>query len=190
RKHFIPLESSPNVFTKLIHELSGSRDLHVEDVLTLEASMLPPATLAMILVLPTSEAYESRKKEEDAALEEYQGSPGTGGLTWLKQTINNACGFYAAAHVLCNGKAAGMIRRDSVLAGVLRLCENKDPAQSARIVEGSEKIEDAYKAASKLCETAAPISAEDEVDHHYICFVELNDGRVFELDGDRKAPLE
>lgn len=30
-------------------------------------------------------------------------------VTWFKQTINNACGFYGILHAICNGEARKMM---------------------------------------------------------------------------------
>lgn len=36
-----------------------------------------------------------------------------------------------------------------------------------------------------------PDDPEDEVDFHYVCFVRSQtDGRLYELDGDRKGPID
>lgn len=37
----------------------------------------------------------------------------------------------------------------------------------------------------------APLDAEAEVDFHFVCFVNSNkSARIFELDGDRKCPID
>jgi ubiquitin carboxyl-terminal hydrolase L3 len=74
RKHFIPLESNPDVFTDLIHKLGVSATLSFRDVLTLdEPDLLPRPAIALILIFPTSEAYESQKAKEEAKRDEYIG---------------------------------------------------------------------------------------------------------------------
>ena len=37
--------------------------------------------------------------------------------------------------------------------------------------------------------TAVPASAEDEVDFHYVCFVKSRSGQLYEMDGDKKGPV-
>ncbi len=35
------------------------------------------------------------------------------------------------------------------------------------------------------------MNAEDEVDYHYVCFAKSNkDGHLYELDGDKKGPID
>jgi ubiquitin carboxyl-terminal hydrolase L3 len=37
--------------------------------------------------------------------------------------------------------------------------------------------------------TSVPEDAEEEVDYHYVCFIKDKNGRIIELDGDRKGPI-
>ena len=108
-KHFIPLESNPDVFTELAHKLGLSTSLVFEDVLSLDdpelLGFLPRPAFALILVFPTTDDYEKRVQDEDAKVEEFRTSGGAGDLVFFKQTINNACGLYAILHAVCNGEA-------------------------------------------------------------------------------------
>jgi ubiquitin carboxyl-terminal hydrolase L3 len=111
RKHFIPLESNPEVFTQLIHDLGVSPKLSFQDVLTLdEPAMFPRPALALVLIFPAAETYESQRVKEDAQYEEYASAENEE-VVWFKQTINNACGLYAILHAVCNGKAKQFIGR-------------------------------------------------------------------------------
>lgn len=102
KKHFIPLESDPEVFTSLAHELGLSSKLRFEDVYTLEVQ---PA-IAAILIWPTREDYDERIKEYhvDQKIE-------TKDVIWLRQTINNACGLYSILHAMLNGRAVRFLGR-------------------------------------------------------------------------------
>lgn len=112
QKHFIPLESNPDVFTQLAHELGVPPSLSFQDVLTLDdPTLFPRPALALILIFPTSETYETQKLEEEAMYEEYMGSTDGEDVVWFKQTINNACGLYAILHAVCNGDARNFIRK-------------------------------------------------------------------------------
>ncbi len=104
RKHFLPLESNPDVFNEFIHHLGASGELAFEDVFTLdEPELLPRPTLAVILIFPTTAAYEARKAAAESSRTEYSGSGNGEPVVWFKQTINNACGMYAVLHALSNG---------------------------------------------------------------------------------------
>lgn len=65
----------------------------------------PRPALALILVLPTSEAYERQIAGNEATRQDYAGSGDDEDVVWFKQTINNACGLYGILHAVCNGKA-------------------------------------------------------------------------------------
>lgn len=106
-KHFIPLESSPEIFTELAHNLGLPASLEFHDVLSLDdpelLGMLPRPVYGLILILPTTEAYEKRVQDEDIKLESLQGAKQNGDVVFFTQTINNACGLYAILHAVCNG---------------------------------------------------------------------------------------
>jgi ubiquitin carboxyl-terminal hydrolase L3 len=108
-KHFIPLESNPEVFTELIHKLGVAETLCFQDVFSLDdpdlLALVPRPAYALILVFPTSPAYEDKVEKEDEGLEEYQHTGKDEEVVFFKQTINNACGLYAILHAVCNGDA-------------------------------------------------------------------------------------
>ena len=103
-KHFIPLESNPDVFNALMGHLGASKRLRFEDVVSLDEPDLHP--LALILVFPTPEDYEAKRAAEDRESGQCGNSED---VFWFKQTINNACGLYAIFHALTNGEAREMI---------------------------------------------------------------------------------
>ena len=108
-KHFTPLESNPTVFTGLARDLGLSGSLQFEDVFGLDddsLAMLPRPVHALVLVFPTDEQYEQRRKE-DAKIWTTEPSKD---VVWFEQTIHNACGLYGLLHAVCNGGAKGEIR--------------------------------------------------------------------------------
>lgn len=123
KKHFIPLESNPDVFNKLIRLLGASPSLSFEDVLSLELSF-PYPVFALILVFPTTESYENRKTLEDARLEECRGGEVDNDIIWFKQTINNACGLYGILHALSNGPARDLLG-ESGLSDIFFIFSNR-----------------------------------------------------------------
>lgn len=97
RKHFIPLESDPSIFTDLMHKLGVSTSYAFLDVWSLEDTIdIPRPVLALLLILPSCPEYEKSlvtHKDCDASNKE---------VIWMKQTINNACGLYGILHAVCN----------------------------------------------------------------------------------------
>ena len=111
-KHYIPLECNPDLFTQLIHKLGLSSNLTFQDLFSLDPDMLafvPRPVLALILVFSTSDVYEKEKAIEESAREDYEGRGEAEDVTWFKQTINNACGFYGILHAICNEEAMEII---------------------------------------------------------------------------------
>ena len=108
-KPFIPLESNPEVFTELVHKLGVSESLCYQDVFSLDdpdlLAFIPRPAYALVLVFPTTEAYEARCEQEEARTGPYEGNGESEPVVWYKQTIYNACGLYALLHGISNGAA-------------------------------------------------------------------------------------
>ncbi|EOA86512.1 hypothetical protein ACJQWK_08997 [Exserohilum turcicum] len=190
-KHFIPLESNPEVFTELAHKLGLSASLEFEDVFSLDEELLalvPRPVLGLILVFPTTEEYEKKVEDEDALLESFQSSEQSEDVVFFKQTINNACGLYAILHTVCNGEARDRLKNDSVIAKVLNTSSSVDELVEA--LENSTELETSYASVACKGNTEAPSSAEEEVDYHYIAFVKCKNDHLYQLDGDRKRPID
>lgn len=120
RKHYIPLESNPELFTQLAHRLGLSPSLAFHDVLSIDdpdlLAFIPRPALALILVFPTSDVYEAQKAKEEGSRGEYDGGGEDGEhVLWFRQTINNACGLYSILHAVSNGDSRGYIGRFEIL---------------------------------------------------------------------------
>lgn len=63
--------------------------------------------------------------------------------------------------------------------------------ERALALEDDQALEDAHNTIATRGQTRAP-DAQDEVDHHYLCFVRSHRGnrRLYQLDGDRKGPID
>lgn len=113
RKHFIPLESNPVLFTELIHRLGVSESLQFHDVLSLDdadlLALIPRSALALVLVFPTTPAYKRKIAEQDGTKARYSKSGDDEDIIWYRQTINNACGLYGILHAISNGDARDFI---------------------------------------------------------------------------------
>lgn len=65
------------------------------------------------------------------------------------------------------------------------------PQERARVLESSPDLERVHTAVALQGQTAVPEHPEDEVDHHYTCFVQSSkNGHLYELDGDKKGPID
>ena len=77
------------------------------------------------------------------------------------------------------------------MARILSSCIPLAPADRSKVIEDSEEIESAYRTAALQGDSDVPENAEVEVDFHYVCFVKSSKtGRLYELDGDRKGPVD
>ncbi|KAJ5781681.1 uncharacterized protein N7518_010164 [Penicillium psychrosexuale] len=90
-KHFIPLESDPQIFTNLMHNMGIPQIFKFINIWSLEADQLDNIRFgiqnpveALILILPNYPAYAEQRIEHSIPKE---------GILWLKQTINNTCGL-------------------------------------------------------------------------------------------------
>ncbi|KAF2731919.1 ubiquitin C-terminal hydrolase L3 [Polyplosphaeria fusca] len=189
RKHFIPLESNPDVFTELVHKLGVSPTLAFHDVYSLDdadlLAIVPRPVYALVLVFPTTDSYKKRVAAADDGSS--HGSP----VVFFEQTINNACGLYALLHAICNGKARTFIKTESWAARLLKQCEPLDIDQRSRALEDSEELESTYASVARKGDTRAPDNPEDDVDFHYNAFVKSHqNGHLFLLDGARKKPVD
>jgi ubiquitin carboxyl-terminal hydrolase L3 len=114
-KHFIPLESNPELFTQLLHELGGSPSLSFQDIYSVDdpdlLSFLERPIHALVLTFPTTQLYDKDKRTEENSLKATLYDIQPHDLLWFKQTINNACGLYGLIHAVCNSKARNLVGR-------------------------------------------------------------------------------
>jgi ubiquitin carboxyl-terminal hydrolase L3 len=177
----------------LIHQLGLPHSLGFTDVYSIDEpellAFVPRPAHALLLVFPVSKSYEDSRRAEDTPLTEYTGSGSDEPVIWFKQTIRNACGLIGLLHAVSNGEVRSHILPDSDLDLLLREAEPLTPLKRADLLYESRALESAHADAAKLGDTAAP-QAEDNVDLHFVAFVKGTDGRLWELDGRRKGPLE
>ncbi len=177
----------------LVHQLGLSPGLGFTDVYSIDDSDLlafvPRPSHALLLVFPISPAYETARVAEDESRTTYAGSGPAEPVTWFKQTIRNACGLIGLLHAVSNGAARAYVTPGSDLDKLLRAAEPLGPVERAELLYESEALESAHGEAAKKGDTAPP-APEESVDLHFVCFVKGADGRLWELDGRRKGPLE
>ncbi len=115
RKVYIPLESNPEVFTKLIHTLGVNENVVVQDVFSLDdpdlVALTPRPVYALIFTLIGTEKYIKWKQEDERDRPVYNGRGEGEEVVWFEQTIHNACGFYGILHSISNGSAVDHIRK-------------------------------------------------------------------------------
>ncbi|RAH65191.1 ubiquitin carboxyl-terminal hydrolase [Aspergillus aculeatinus CBS 121060] len=192
-KAFVPLENNPEVMTHLIHQLGLPPTLAFTDVYSIDEpdllAFVPRPSHALLLVFPVSATYETARITEDSGLPAYTGSGPAEPVMWFKQTIRNACGLIGLLHAVANGEPRRQIVAGSDLDVLVKDAEALDPGRRADLLYESKALESAHADAARLGDTQAP-RAEENVDLHFVAFVKGADGRLWELDGRRKGPLE
>ena len=193
-KHFIPLESDPQIFTSLMHNMGVPRSFQFVDIGLLNQINfgIQNPIEALILILPDCPAYAEQKVEQIGP---------KGDILWLQQTINNACGLYAILHCICNALDTEQFGRKLAFAPSVTWYQLKvidpgsfldrfmkqNPTKRARYLQNSSELDSIYHIAA-LNGSSEPPAAEAEMDHHYICLVRRF-GCLCELDGDRIGPI-
>lgn len=80
---------------------------------------------------------------------------------------------------------------NSHLSRFLESCRQLKPLDRARMLENDAELEFAYSMIALQGDSEVPENPEDEVDFHYVCFVKSDkDGHLYEMDGDRKGPVD
>lgn len=184
---WLPLESNPDVLTKYIHKLGVSSDWSLTDVIGLESEMLewiPKPVKSIILLFPTSEAYEKYRTEEQENLEanpeKYPED-----LFYMRQLTHNACGTVALIHSVANNKDITL--HDGVLKNFLENCKDMTPEERGKALENDESFTEDHQTLAQEGQTA--VSADDKVYHHFIALVN-KDGVLYELDGRKSFPIK
>lgn len=179
--------------THLVHQLGLSRGLAFHDVYSLTEpsllSFLPRPALALLLVFPVTETYETFRHQEDSSREDYRGAGAGEEIVWFKQTIRNACGLIGLLHAVCNGQSRQQIQDGSDLQKLLNDAIPLKPAERADLLYESQALESAHADAAKKGDSTAP-DAHAKIDLHFVAFVKGEDGELWELDGRRKGPLK
>ncbi|THY32720.1 cysteine proteinase [Aureobasidium pullulans] len=182
-KCFTPLESGPDIFTTLGHQLGLADHVVFRELFSLDKPC-DGKVLAYTLAFPTTPAYDAERAAEELQADTMSDQSD---IVFLKQTIHNACGLYALLHAACNGHAKDFIKSGSVLQ---RLVETSASERSSFLDE-SRELELLYAPAANDGYTAPPSDLEADVEWHYTCFApSLTLCKLYEFDGDRRGPFE
>ncbi|KPM41112.1 hypothetical protein AK830_g5412 [Neonectria ditissima] len=182
---FVPLESNPDLFTKIIHDIGVLPCLEFRDVYSINEpsllALLPRPVLALILVGPTEMAQEDKQ-----ATTEYAKTGDEEDIIWFKQTIRNACGLYAILHSVANGVSSDFIKPDSIIDKLLATCRPLPPDERAKAIEACEGLEKAYKSAARLHDQSSVPGELEDLGNHYLCFAKSQkDGHLYQISSSR-----
>ncbi|KAI1322110.1 ubiquitin C-terminal hydrolase L3 [Xylariaceae sp. FL0255] len=203
KKHFIPLESDPELFTELIHRMGMSSRLTFHDLLTLSSpspspdevellSMIPRPVLALIIVTPGSDGYCDKIHEEEDAegVQVHDQCGDSEDAVFYKQTIGNACGMFAVLHSVSNG-AKAFVEPNTFIANLISTCAPLNVDQRVAVLESSTELEEAHASVASRGQTAPPPDPTIEADFSYMAFTKgKNSGKLYLLEGCRKGPVD
>jgi ubiquitin carboxyl-terminal hydrolase L3 len=179
--------------TTLAQKLGLSPDLTFYDVWSLtEPELLahiPRPVLALLVIIPMTPAWHANRLSEDSSKPSYAGKGDTEPVIWFTQTIGHACGSIGLLHCLLNGPAKSHILPDSLLDRLRREAIPLGMKERAQMLYDSKEFEDAHQSVSEMGDTTAPSPESDEWSGHFVAFVK-EDGRLWELEGSRKGPLD
>ncbi|KAL0063395.1 ubiquitinyl hydrolase 1 [Marasmius tenuissimus] len=130
--------------------------------------MVPRPVKAVLLLFPISETLEARRRAEDEKEGESQGGPKN--VIWIKQTSQAA------------------FKPDSPLDQFAQACKDKSPTERAHFLETTPLFANIHAEAAGTGQSAVPTNLDTDL--HFTCFVAGQDGKIWELDGRRKGPVE
>lgn len=134
--------------------------------------------------------WDEARTTEDKDKPEYEGKGEGEPTIWFKQTIGNACGSIGMVHCLLNGEASKYIQPGSTLDQIKKDALPKTMWERAKVLEDSDAFEKAHAEAARLGDTAVPTPEAGHHLGHFVAFVKGKDGHLWELEGDRKGPLD
>jgi len=186
KNRWLPLESNPDVINKYLNKLGVAQKWHCVDVYGFDddlLAMVPKPTVAVMLLFPITDKYETYAKEE-AGKAGHQDTPA--GVYFIKQNIGNACGTIAIIHALANNETR-MDLGSGCFKKFLDLSKAAKPEERADILAKDDDMMQAHESSAVEGQTKAP-PRDAKVDLHFITFVNVN-GTLYELDGRKPYPI-
>lgn len=175
--------------------LGLSDDLEFYDVYSLDdpelLAHIPRPAYALLVIIPLTKAWDDERKAEDANKEDYTGHGDKEPVIWFKQTIGNACGSIGVLHSVINGPAAKFILPGSDFEKIRRDAIPLKIAERAQMLYDSQPFEDAHASVANIGDTVPPqLGYGVHAGQHFVSFVKADDGHLWELEGNRKGPID
>ncbi|KAH6646472.1 ubiquitin carboxyl-terminal hydrolase [Truncatella angustata] len=192
KKQWAMLENNPEVMNQLASKLGLSGEVCFYDVYSLDEPELlahiPRPALALLVIIPLTPAWNQDRQYEDRGKGSYEGAGADEPVIWFKQTIGNACGSIGLIHCAINGPAAEYIQSESALDVIRKSAIPLKMAERADILYNSMPFEEAHKSVEQVGDTPVLPSTE-HTGQHFVAYVKAK-GRLWELEGSRKGPLD
>jgi ubiquitin carboxyl-terminal hydrolase L3 len=176
----------------LAAKLGLSPALEFYDVYSLdspqELAHIPRPALALLVIIPLTTSWAQNRETEDANKGLYTGHGTDEPVIWFKQTIGHACGSIGLLHSIINGPAMDFITPGSDLDKIRRAAIPLKMAERAEMLYDNQAFENAHKSVEHDGDSYTDAEVERE-GGHFVSFVKSG-GKLWELEGDRKGPLE
>jgi len=186
RKHWLPLESNPELMNEYIWKLGVSPKFQFHEILSSELlDTVPQPVYAVLCLFPISEASEKHKAEEAAAIEK-NGQQSSKNVYFTKQTIGNACGTVGLVHAILNNSHILQLDPNKFFAKFRELTVQATPDERAKLLEENDDVEVEHQAVAS--EAKSDVSHEVNANLHFNAFVCV-DGNIYELDGRKSTPI-
>ncbi|KAF1927083.1 cysteine proteinase [Didymella exigua CBS 183.55] len=195
KKMFTVLENNPSVMNHLAKALGMDESLSFYDIYSLTdpdlLAFIPRPVYALLVIIPLTLTWDEARTTEDADKSDYEGKGEDEPVIWFKQTIGNACGSIGLVHSLLNSWASERIVSGSTLDQIRKHALPKGMVERAKVLEDSDAFEKAHAEAARMGDTEAPTTTDEyHLGQHFVSFVKAKDGRLWELEGGRKGPLD
>ena len=187
-------ENNPSVMNPLAHHLGLSQSLSFHDVLSFTdpdlLAFIPRPVHALLFLFYTTPHSQAQFATENAKATQYAGSGPDEPVLWYHQTITHACGLIGLLHCVTNGAPKNLIEPGSILSNFIAQATPLDPKARAQLIYDSAELEAAHFEAAKQGDSIAPdVHNGEDVEGAFVAFVK-EDGKLWELEGRRKGPVE
>jgi len=178
------IESDPGVFTELLREF-GVTGLGVEEFYSLDEDEFAAKSPVHGLIF----LFKWRPGDEPCGNLSKDGS-----VYFAQQVINNACATQALINMMFNLDLTkeGMegIKLGEILEDFRSFTQSFDPSSRGLCLTNSDAIREVHNSFARQHLFELDIRSKGEEDNfHFITYVPVN-GRVYELDGLREAPVD
>jgi ubiquitin carboxyl-terminal hydrolase L3 len=153
-------------------------------------AMIPRPCLALLAIIPFTPAWHADREAEDGPKPEYTGVGANEPVIWFKQTIGHACGSIGLTHLAINGPAKHFIQPGSILARIREGALPLKMEDRAKYLYDNKEFEEAHQSVAEMGDTIAPDAEGGENGQYFVAFIKGDDGKLWELEGSRKGPIE
>lgn len=190
KQRWFPLESNPTLMNDYVSKLGFDTSLYQFcDVFSTDEwalSMVPQPVAAVVLLYPLTDKQEAFRSQDNLAVDQLE-------KVWFtKQRIGNACGTIGILHALQNApEGLRVYKPGSWLANFAADTPVAlDPVRKAERLEGDATIANLHdEATSSEANATSRGNIDDDIITHFIALVH-REGRLYELDGRKAAPVD